>query len=609
MLNIAVSQFRPAKGEYAANLERIGAVLAEAALLDPRPALVVFPETATSGYFVEGGVKDVAVTAGTLLRDLDRVYRGGRSGGQAVDVSIGFYERFQNHFFNSCLYATLGGKTPEVRHVHRKVFLPTYGVFDEERFVDRGQDGVRAFDTGWGGRAAILICEDAWHSLAGTIAALEGAQVILVPSASPARGTGVDEEGTRLPASMVRWERVVRGLAEEHGVYVVLANLVGFEGGKGFPGASVVIDPMGNLVVRGPLFEEGLVVADLDLEQLTHARADAPLLADLQSALPMLIKGLGTRDGGRGKSGLKKVKYDVASNGVHSSPAPRPSSPSVHVFRRAAGEPDLLAIDPALVQKWLVSFLKDEMVRRRGFTKGIVGISGGVDSALTACLAAEALGKDNVIGVRMPYRTSSAESLSHAQLVIDKLGIQSLTVDITNAVDGYLSTIGDASPTRAGNVMARERMIVLFDLSAKHNALPLGTGNKSERLLGYFTWHADDSPPVNPLGDLFKTQVWALARHVGVPEEILAKPATPDLVPGQETERDYGFTYQQADPILYYLIRGYGPEELVARGFDAAVVAKVHQRLESTHWKRRLPTVAVLSQTAIGEFYLRPVDY
>jgi len=152
-------------------------------------------------------------------------------------------------------------------------------------------------------------------------------------------------------------------------------------------------------------------------------------------------------------------------------------------------------------------------------------------------------------------------------------------------------------------------MIVLFDMSAKYDALPLGTGNKSERLLGYFTWHADDSPPVNPLGDLFKTQVWELARYVGVPEEILSKPATPDLIPGQETERDYGFTYQQADPILYYLIRGHGPEELEARGFDPKIVAAVQRRLDSTHWKRRLPTVAVLSQTAIGEFYLRPVDY
>ena len=606
MLRIAISQFRPTKGEYAQNIERIGAVLGQAELLDPRPDLVVFPETATSGYFVEGGVKEVAVTAGTLLQDLDRVYRAdGRSGGRAVDVAVGFYERFQNHFYNSCIYATLGGKTSQVRHVHRKVFLPTYGVFDEERFVDRGQEGVRAFDTSWG-RAAILICEDAWHSLAGTIAALEGAQVILVPSASPARGTGVDEAGTRLPASMVRWERTVRGLAEEHGVFVVLANLVGFEGGKGFPGASVVVDPMGELVVRGPLFEEGLVTAELDLDQLTHARADSPLLADLSSALPILIKGLG-KDGAKGKAA--KLQFDPPRDGTHH--APRTTHSPVHVFRKAAGDTDLLAIDAPLVKKWLVSFLKDEIGRRRGFKKGIVGISGGVDSALTAFLAAEALGKDNIIGVRMPYRTSSPESLSHAQLVIDKLGIPSLTVDITSAVDGYTNAVGDTDPKRAGNVMARERMIVLFDLSAKHQALPIGTGNKSERLLGYFTWHADDAPPVNPLGDLFKTQVWALARHVGVPDEILDKPATPDLIPGQRTEQDYGFTYQQADPILYYLIRGYGPEEIVAKGggFDRAVVQAVEQRLESTHWKRRLPTVAVLSQTAIGEFYLRPVDY
>jgi NAD+ synthetase len=606
MLKIAISQFRPTKGEYAENLERIGAVLAEAAALDGRPDLVVFPETSTSGYFVEGGVKDVAVTAGTLLTDLSRVFPAAAA---PLDVAIGFYERYQNHFFNSCLYATLGGKAAEVRHVHRKVFLPTYGVFDEERFVDRGQEGVRAFETGWGGRAAILICEDAWHSLAATIAALEGAQLIIVPSASPARGTGVDAGGTNLPASMVRWERVVQGIAEEHGVFVVLANLVGFEGGKGFPGASVVIDPMGELVVRGPLFEEGLVTAELDLEQLTHARADSPLLADLQSALPILTKGLGNEKGARsGKA--RKVKFDAATNGSRAKPlaASRPASP-LHVFRRAAGEADSLQIDCGLVEKWLVSFLKDEVVRRRNFKKGIVGISGGVDSALTAFLATKALGKDNVIGVRMPYRTSSPESLSHAQLVIDELGIESVTVDITKAVDGYLSSVSDVSPTRSGNVMARERMIVLFDLSASYGALPLGTGNKSERLLGYFTWHADDSPPVNPLGDLFKTQVWDLARYVGVPQVILSKPATPDLIPGQETERDYGFTYQQADPILYYLIRGYGPEELEGRGFDPKIVAAVQRRLDSTHWKRRLPTVAVLSQTAIGEFYLRPVDY
>jgi len=595
-MRLAISQFRPAKGEYSDNVARIGAVVAQAARLDPRPDLVVFPETATSGYFVEGGVKELAVTAGTLARDLAAAYDG--PPGPPIDVTVGFYERFQNHIYNSALYVTLNKQKPEVRHVHRKVFLPTYGVFDEERFVDRGQDGVRSFETGWGGKAAILICEDAWHSLAATVAALEGAQLIIVPSASPARGLGEDEdcEGVTLPASVVRWERIVRGIAEEHGVFVGLANLVGFEGGKGFPGASAVIDPTGRVIARGPLFEEALLTADVDLDSLTTARSDSPLLADLQSALPVLTKSLS------GKNQNEKVKFDSAANGTPMHDARRTTPVDVVGKRRAESDP--LAIDPELTRKWLVSFLKDEVVRRRGFKKGVVGLSGGVDSALTAFLAAEALGKDNVIGVRMPYRTSSPDSMEHAQLVIDKLGIRSLTIDISDAADGLLKQIGGDDPHRLGNIMARARMIVLFDLSAKHTALPLGTSNKSERLLGYFTWHGDDAPPVNPLGDLFKTQVWALARHVGVPEAIVAKPATADLIKGQTDEGDLGVSYLHADKILFHLIRGEEP-----RGFTKEEVETVRKRLDSTHWKRRLPTVAVLSQTAIGEFYLRPVDY
>jgi NAD+ synthase (glutamine-hydrolysing) len=596
-VRIALSQFRPNKGEYAENVTRIGAVITQAAQLDPKPDLVVFPETATSGYFVEGGVKELAVTAGTLARDLAAAYQG-----SAIDVVVGFYERFQNHIYNSALYVTLGKRKPEVRHVHRKVFLPTYGVFDEERFVDRGQDGVRSFETGWegGGKAAILICEDAWHSLAATVAALEGAQLIIVPSASPARGLDEEEAcdgAAALPASVVRWERIVRGIAEEHGVFVALANLVGFEGGKGFPGASAVIDPTGKVIARGPLFEEALLTADLDLDSLTTARSDSPLLADLQSALPVLTKSLS------GKNQNDKVKFDAATNGASNAARHTPHiAPIVTGSRDREGDP--LAIDPELTRKWLVSFLKDEVLRRRGFKKGLVGLSGGVDSALTAFLAAEALGKDNVIGVRMPYRTSSPDSLAHAQLVIDKVGIESLTIDISDAVDGLLRQVGNNDPHRLGNIMARQRMIVLFDLSAKHNALPLGTSNKSERLLGYFTWHGDDAPPVNPLGDLFKTQVWALARHVGVPEEIVSKPATADLIKGQTDEGDLGVSYLHADRILYHLIRGEEPT-----GFTKEEVEIVRQRLDSTHWKRRLPTVAVLSQTAIGEFYLRPVDY
>lgn len=604
MPRLAIAQIRTTKGDYGANLARLGAVFRQVAGLEQPIDLLITPETVTSGYFLEGAVRELAVTAGTLARDLGEQHKA--AGAKPLDVAVGFYEVFQNRLYNSCLYARLGDGEPRVIHVHRKVFLPTYGMFDEERFVEKGHE-IRAFDTSWGARAAMLVCEDAWHSLAGTLAALDGAQLIIVPSAPPARGTATTDDGATLPASSVRWERLVRGIAEEHGVYVALANLVGFEGGKGFPGSSTVIGPNGDVVVRGPLFEEAIIPAEIDLATVTHARADAPLLADLEAQLPHLLKCVGTW--GRGEV-RQPVGFDAATNG---KPAP-PTSPHPHIPTiRGLGEGrDPLAIDPSLAHRWLVSFLRDEVVERRGFQKVLVGLSGGVDSALVAFLAAEALGPENVIGVRMPYRTSSPDSLAHAQLVIDKLGIQCMTVDISAAVDGYLAQLEKKttiSPERRGNVMARQRMIVLFDQSAQHRALPLGTGNKSERLLGYFTWHADDAPPVNALGDLYKTQVWDLARHVGVPEAIVAKPATADLVAGQTDEGDIGVPYATADRILDLLLRGSTPAAIVARGFAAPDVERVRARLASTHWKRKLPTVAVMSQTAIGEYYLRPVDY
>ncbi|MFI5239673.1 MAG: NAD(+) synthase, partial [Gemmatimonadales bacterium] len=246
---------------------------------------------------------------------------------------------------------------------------------------------------------------------------------------------------------------------------------------------------------------------------------------------------------------------------------------------------------------------------RRGVKKAVVGMSGGVDSPVTGFLCARALGADNTVAVRMPYRTSSPESLAHAKLVIDALGLVERTVDISAAVDGYFTSEPDADGSRRGNVMARMRMIVLFDLSAKYRALPVGTGNKTERLFGYFTWHADDSPPINPLGDLFKTQVWELARFLEVPDVIINKPASADLIHGQTDETDFGISYAKADGILNWLLSGYKPEDIVAHGFTTEEVEIVRKRLGSTHWKRKLPTVAMLSPTAIGESYLRPVDY
>jgi NAD+ synthase len=261
------------------------------------------------------------------------------------------------------------------------------------------------------------------------------------------------------------------------------------------------------------------------------------------------------------------------------------------------------------VRRWLVEFLRDEVFRRRGFQDVVLALSGGVDSSLVAFLCAEAFGPQHVLAIRMPYRTSSSASLEHARLCIEQLGIRSATVDISPAVDAYASHDPEMDSHRKGNVMARIRMITLFDYSQKLRCLPIGTGNKTERLFGYYTWHADDSPPINPIGDLFKTQVWQLARHVGVPSEIVDKPASADLIVGQTDEDDLGITYPQADRILHFLLQGYRVDYLADLGLSTEEVHLVKRRLDSTHWKRHLPSTAMISATAIGEYYLRPLDF
>lgn len=624
-VHLAIVQFKPRKGDYSGNLAKLGGLFAQLHSLTPRPQVAFLPESSVSGYFLEGGVRDQAVTAGTLVRDLDAQYRAAVPSLEAMDVGLGFYEIWNNSIYNSALYVTLGGDAPVVRHVHRKVFLPTYGLFDEERFVDRGFE-IRAFDTSWG-RAAMLICEDAWHSLSGTIAALDGAQIVFIASASPARGIFPREDDHAGPASLERWERLARDIASEHGVFTALVQLVGSEGGKTFPGGSIIAGPRGDVKLRAPLWDEAIATVTLDTAEITRARVELPLLTDLQTMLPHMVRTINRIQGdgdaehggetgdaerwgdaelaeNRGK-GQRKTDND---KGTAQSAAAEPARIAVVSAPESVVGPPTLEIDPVLTTDWLVSFLREEL-RLRGFSRGVIGVSGGVDSAVTAYLAARALGPSNVVGIRMPYRTSSPDSIAHAQLVIDQLGIESRTIDISSAVDGYLSNEPDADPARRGNVMARTRMIALFDLSARYRALPLGTGNKTERLLGYFTWHADDSPPINPLGDLFKTQVWALARHLGVPEEIVGKPASADLIAGQTDEGDFGISYPRADEILNWLVNGYSPSDVEAHGFTAAEVALVHKRLSGTHWKRKLPTVAMVSHSAIGENYLRPVDY
>jgi NAD+ synthase len=269
-----------------------------------------------------------------------------------------------------------------------------------------------------------------------------------------------------------------------------------------------------------------------------------------------------------------------------------------------------LEVDLPLLERALVSFLRDEIVSRRGFHDVVVGVSGGVDSAVSLFLAARALGPEHVHGFLLPYSTSSPDSLKDGRAVLEAAGVSGRTIEITGAVDAYVGAEErELSDLRRGNLAARVRAVILWDQAARLGALPLGTGNKSERLLGYFTWHADDAPPVNPLGDLFKTQVWALARHLGIPDRVIEKAPSADLVEGVHDEHELGVGYPVADRILFWLLEGYSTDDLVRAGFEPAAVERVSARLEGTHWKRELPTVAMLSASSIGEFYLRPVDY
>ncbi|ADI15287.1 NAD+ synthetase [Truepera radiovictrix DSM 17093] len=287
--------------------------------------------------------------------------------------------------------------------------------------------------------------------------------------------------------------------------------------------------------------------------------------------------------------------------------APRAALP----MTRAEGRPRKpLALNLELTTDFLVSFLRDEVTRRKGFDRVVVPLSGGIDSAVTAYLAARAFGPENVHALRLPYRASDPDSLAHAQLVVDALGLPAETLDITEMVDAYARLVPDVTPHRLGNVMARVRMIVAFDKAAELGAVHLGTGNKTERFFGYYTWHdVADAAPVSPLGDLFKTQVRALAEHLGVPEAVRRKPPSADLVVGQSDEADLGISYERADTILIHHLSGYGDAYIESLGFSAAEIALVRGLVAKTHWKRALPIHAVVSSTAIGEFYLRPVDY
>ena len=268
-----------------------------------------------------------------------------------------------------------------------------------------------------------------------------------------------------------------------------------------------------------------------------------------------------------------------------------------------------LNINTDLARKILTGWIHKE-ITRHGFSRAVLGISGGIDSTLCLYLAAEALGPENVLALRLPYKDSSPESLEHAQLAIEATGVQSKTIEITPMVEPLFEQFPDMDPLRRGNVMARQRMILWYDQSEAFDALALGTGNKTEILLGYSTIYGDSAYALNPNGDLYKTQVRQLAAAMGVPQVIIDKPPSADLWAGQTDEGELGFTYEEVDKLLYLLVdRRYTADECVAAGFKRPFVEDVIERVRRNHFKRVMPPIAKLSNRTVGYDFLYLRDW
>ena len=271
-------------------------------------------------------------------------------------------------------------------------------------------------------------------------------------------------------------------------------------------------------------------------------------------------------------------------------------------------EPDL-ALDVAATTQILQGFVKTE-VERTGLHRVVLGLSGGIDSALAAYIAVRALGPSGVVGVLMPYKTSSPSSVRDAEAVVGALGIVAERFEISQMVEVFAAKAGNVGPRRLGNVMARVRMLILYDRSVEHDALVLGTSNKTELLLGYGTIHGDLASALNPLGDLYKTQVRELAKALGVPDSILTKPPSADLWPEQTDEDDLGGSYDELDRILALLVDArMSVGAVVAKGFAREAVMRIRKQIMRSQFKRRMPLIAKVSTRSIGWDFRYPRDW
>lgn len=278
-------------------------------------------------------------------------------------------------------------------------------------------------------------------------------------------------------------------------------------------------------------------------------------------------------------------------------------------LKPSTGLSGIMKINAPFVEKVLSSFIKEEL-SKFNYKKGVIGISGGLDSTVCAFIAAKALGPRNVICLILPYGEAFRGDVKDAQEVAGLLGIKSKVIDISPMVDAYFSRYPTKNRTAKGNKMARERMSILYDFSARERALILGTSNKTELLLGYGTIHGDMACAINPLGDLYKTQIKQLAKHLGVPEKIQKKVPTAGLWTGQTDEKEIGLSYDEIDAILFQLVdKRISRKEIIASGFKKGAVDKIINLIKNSEFKRKLPPIPKISPRTVGHDFLFPYDW
>ena len=594
-VRIALAQVAPRLGDLEANLDRHAQVIREAR--GGGADLVVFPELGLTGYLLQ----DLAGEVAMRLDDPRLAALAAETTGCSAVVS--FVEESADHrlFIAAALL-----EDGALRHVQRKVHLPTYGLFDERRFFAAG-DAIRAVPSRLGVRLGLAICEDFWHLGTAQVLALDGAQVLVNVSSSPGRDLAASHaEGLGTAAS---WRSLLRAYAQLTTSVVVFCNRVGVDESISFWGGSEVIGPGGRVAGPGPALRRGPGLRGRGPRRRAPG-ADRP--APPARRAPGAARARAGAD--RGRAGGPRPGPGCRRGGRRRQAGRRVSEGAALPFEL----PEELRIDTDVARRVIAGFIRGQL-RQAGFERAVLGLSGGIDSALVAFLVAEAIGPERLLCLMLPYRTSSPASRADAEEVVERLGCASRLVDISPIVDGYFGTgtavepgaggpeaLG-ASALRRGNFMARARMMVLYDASVSWGGLVVGTGNKTESLIGYTTLFGDSACAFNPVGDLYKTQVRQLSLAVGIPDAIVRKAPSADLWPGQTDETEAGFTYHELDRLLFWMIdRRRSAPELEAMGFDPAVVARIERMVAGSEFKRQVPPVAKLGPRTAGVDYLYP---